>query len=198
MSQVNTVVQANMAESDSAKAGFVKNQPTTFPWSGITSRATTLAGYGIADADSIGSATAAQAAAIASAAAALAAAIAALGAVARSGAYSDLTGKPTLGTASTHATGDFDAAGAAAAVQALLGTQLSIDSGWTANGTAGDKTAALSAYSNGINGTIVTALNLAAANSGTAISALADVVVNLVKQVAALRTALLAGKLPNL
>lgn len=148
-------------------------------------------------ADPLGAATTAQAAAIAAAATALAAAVAALGSVARSGAYADLTGRPTLGTASTHATEDFDAAGAAAAVQALLGTQLSIDTGWTANGTAGDKTAALSAYSNGINGTIVTALNLAAANSGTVISALADVVVILVKQVAALRTILISGKLPN-
>lgn len=173
MSQAIGVVHANMAETDPAKSGYVQNQPTTFPWSGITSRATTLSGYGITDADASGAATTAQAAAIATAAAALTAAIAALGVVARSGAYADLTGKPTLGT------------------------QMSVDSGWTANGTDGDKTAALSAYSNGINGTIVTALNLAAANSGTAISALADVVVNLVKQVAALRTVLIAAKLPN-
>jgi hypothetical protein len=74
---------------------------------------------------------------------------------------------------------------------------LSADTGWTANSTAGDKTAALSSYSNGINSTIITALNLAAANSGTAIGALGDIVVVLVKQVAALRTALVASKLPN-
>lgn len=93
--------------------------------------------------------------------------------VATSGAYTDLSGLPTLGT------------------------QMSVDSGWTANSTVGDKTAALSSYSNGINSTIITALNLAAANSGTAIGALGDIVVTLVKQVAAIRTALVATKLMN-
>lgn len=93
--------------------------------------------------------------------------------VATSGAYTDLSGLPTLGT------------------------QMSYDSGWTANSTVGDKTAALSSYSNGINSTIITALNLAAANSGTAIGALGDIVVTLVKQVAAIRTALVAAKIPN-
>lgn len=93
--------------------------------------------------------------------------------VATSGAYSDLSGTPSLGT------------------------QMSVDSGWTANSTVGDKTASLSSYSNGINSTIITALNLAAANSGTAIGALGDIVVTLVKQVAAIRIALVAAKLPN-
>lgn len=41
-----------------------------------------------------------------------------LGAAALSNIYSDLNGRPSLGTASTHAFGDFDAAGAAAAAQA--------------------------------------------------------------------------------
>jgi hypothetical protein len=198
MSQVTTIVQADMGETEPTKAAFVKRQPTTFPWSGITSRATTLAGYGITDADSSGAATAAQAAAIATAAAALTAAVAALGAVARSGAYADLTGKPTLGTSSTHATGDFDAAGAAAAVQALLGTQLTPDTGWSANTTAGDKTAVLTSFTNNISGTMVTALNVTSAGLGTALSGMADTLVLVVKKLAAHETALVAGKLPNL
>lgn len=41
-----------------------------------------------------------------------------LATVATTGAYSDLTGKPTLGTAATHAATDFDTAGAAASAQA--------------------------------------------------------------------------------
>jgi lysophospholipase L1-like esterase len=46
-----------------------------------------------------------------------AAAIAALPVVARSGVYGDLTGKPTLGTASTHAATDFDVVGSASSAQ---------------------------------------------------------------------------------
>lgn len=78
-----------------------------------------------------------------------------------------------------------------------LGTQMSVDSGWAANNTVGDKTAALSSYSNGINGTMVTALNAVSLGTGTALSAALDVIVVLVKQVAAMRTALIAAKLPN-
>lgn len=65
------------------------------------------------------------------------------------------------------------------------------------NNTVGDKTAALSSYSNGLNSTIITAMNLAAANSGTTISAALDVLVVVVKQLAAIRTALVAAKIPN-
>lgn len=96
-----------------------------------------------------------------------------LSTVATSGAYSDLSGLPTLGT------------------------QMSADSGWTANNTAGDKTAALSSYSNGINGTMVTALNLVSSGTGTALSAGMDVLVIVVKKLAAIETALVAAKLPN-
>lgn len=78
-----------------------------------------------------------------------------------------------------------------------LGTQMATDTGWTANNTDGDKTAALSSYTNGLNATIITALNLAAANSGTALGAALDVLVIVVKKLAALETALVAGKLPN-
>lgn len=109
----------------------------------------------------------------------------------------------------------FDSAGAASAAQAFaiqranqtgtqpvntitgLGTQLSVDTGWTANNTAGDKTAALSSYTNGLNSTIITALNLAAANSGTVLGAALDVLVIVVKKLAALETVLVASKLPN-
>lgn len=78
-----------------------------------------------------------------------------------------------------------------------LGQQVTVDSGWTANSTAGDKTAILSSYSNGLSGTMVTALNLVSANTGTALSAAMNIVVLLVKKVAALETALAANKLPN-
>lgn len=71
------------------------------------------------------------------------------------------------------------------------------DTGWTANSTSGDKTAVLSSYSNGLNGTMVTALNVVSANTGTALSAAMDIIVLLVKKVAAMETALAAGKLPD-
>lgn len=90
-----------------------------------------------------------------------------------SGSYDDLSSKPSLGT------------------------QMSADSGWTGNSTAGDKTAALSSYSNGLSGTMVTALNIVSANTGTALSAAMDIIVLLVKKVAALETALVAANLQN-
>lgn len=71
------------------------------------------------------------------------------------------------------------------------------DTGYTANSTAGDKTTQLAAYVNGVSGTMVTALNVVSAGTGTALSATADVVVLLVKKVAALETTLAAGKFPN-
>lgn len=74
---------------------------------------------------------------------------------------------------------------------------VSADTGWTANNTAGDKTAQLSSYANGLNGTMVTALNVVSANTGTVLSAAIDIIVLLVKKVAALETALAANKLPN-
>lgn len=77
------------------------------------------------------------------------------------------------------------------------GAVMTADTGWTANNTAGDKTAALSSYSNGLNGTMVTALNVVSGGTGTVLSAAMDVIVILVKKVAALETALAANKLPN-
>lgn len=86
----------------------------------------------------------------------------------------------------------------AASILSTLGTvAISFDTGWTANSTVGDKTASLASYSNGLNGTMITALNLVSGGTGTAISAAFDVLVNVVKQLAATRTALIAAKLPN-
>lgn len=96
-----------------------------------------------------------------------------LATVATSGSYADLSGRPSLGT------------------------QMSVDTGWTAATATPDKTVVLADYSNGVNGTMVTALNLVSAGTGTAIAAGFDQVVVLTKQVAALRAILLAAKLPN-
>lgn len=74
---------------------------------------------------------------------------------------------------------------------------VTMDTGWTANNTAGDKTVALSSYTNGLSGTMVSALNVVSANTGTALSAAMDIIVLLVKKVAALETALAANKLHN-
>lgn len=71
------------------------------------------------------------------------------------------------------------------------------DTGWTANLTSGDKTAQLSSYTNGLNGTMVSALNVVSGGTGTALSAAMDVIVILVKKVAALETVLAANKRPN-
>lgn len=82
-------------------------------------------------------------------------------------------------------------------VAAIIALMPSIDTGWTANSTVGDKTAQLSSYSNGLNGTMVSALNVVSSGTGTALSAAMDIIVILVKKVAALETALVANKLPN-
>lgn len=105
--------------------------------------------------------------------------------------WSTLTGKPTFATVAT--------SGAYSDLSGVpsIGTQMSVDSGWTANSTVGDKSATLASYSNGINGTMVTALNLVSAGTGTALSAGFDVLVTVVKQLAAVRTALVAAKIPN-
>jgi hypothetical protein len=265
MSQTIGIVQADMGQTDPTKNDFVAGQAgaqATASSNAATLIAAAIAALNLGTAaaqaasafDASGLAAAAQSAAIVSAATSLTAAIAALATVGRTGAYSDLSGKPTLGTAAALASGAFATAAqgllAASALQSFTETDpvaspaltthaalttgahggivstgdsrlsnartptthtsthasggtdpvsglLSADTGWTANSTAGDKTAALAAYSNGINSTIITALNLAAANSGTAIGALGDIVVVLVKQVAAIRTALVAAKLPN-
>lgn len=93
-----------------------------------------------------------------------------LNVIAITGSYDDLSSKPTIPTP---------------------------DSGWTANSGVGDKTVALANYSNGINGTMVSALNVVSSGTGTALSALADMVVNLTKKVQAMETAAAANKLAN-
>lgn len=175
-----------------------------------------------------------------------------LSTVATSGAYSDLTGKPTLGSAAALASSAFDAAGAAssavaalcsgttlqflrgdgtlatfstAAISAVtwstltgkptfanvatsglysdltgtpsLGTQMSVDTGWTANTYGGVKAAVLVTYSLVISGAMVTALNLTSAGLGTSLVTMDQTLQLLVQQVAGLRTALIAAKLPN-
>lgn len=105
--------------------------------------------------------------------------------------WSTLTGKPTFATVAT--SGSYTDLSS----KPSLGTQMTVDSGWTVNNTVGDKTAALSSYSNGINGTMVSALNVVSSGTGTALSAGFDVLVTVVKQIAAIRTALIAAKLPN-
>lgn len=126
--------------------------------------------------DAAGSASTAQATAISTAAAALTAAIAALGAVARSGAYSDLSGKPSIGT------------------------QLSLDTGWSATTAIGSKTITLATWTaGGITSTIITG-----ANALVGVSGLGTVLGNMDTQIAAitarlsqLETTLAAAKLPN-
>lgn len=92
--------------------------------------------------------------------------------VATSGSYTDLTSKPTIPVITT-------------------------DTGWTGNSGAGDKTVALTNYANGLNGTMVTALNLVSVSTGTALSAALDALVLLNKKVQAIETALVSNKLPN-
>jgi hypothetical protein len=266
MSQVLGTIQADMGQTDPTKNDFVEGQAgaqATASANAAVLIAAAVAALNLGTAatqasgafDASGLAASAQTAAIASASASLTAAIAALATVGRTGAYSDLSGKPTLGSAAALPSGTFATAAqgskADSALQSFTETDpiaspaltthaglttgahggivassdgrltnsrtptahasthasggsdpvsglLTADTGWTANSTVGDKTASLSSYSNGINATIITALNLAAANSGTAIGALGDIVVVLVKQVAALRTALVANKLPNI
>lgn len=76
-------------------------------------------------------------------------------------------------------------------------TTVPVDTGYTANSATSDKTVVLANYANGVNGTMVSALNVVSAGTGTAVSAGLDVVVLLVKKVAALEATLAAGKFPN-
>lgn len=184
MSQSMTVIQADMGQTDPAKNNFVENQAgaqATASANAAALIATAIAALQLGTAamaaatafDASGAASAAQTAAIASSASSLTAAIAALATVGRTGAYSDLSGKPSLGT------------------------QMSVDTGWSANSTAGDKTAVLTAFTNNISGAMVTALDLTSPGLGTALSGMADMLVLVVKKLAAHETALVAAKLPS-
>lgn len=88
----------------------------------------------------------------------------------------------------------------AGAVLTALGTvAITTDTGWTAATATPDKTVTLANYTNTLSGAAVTALDalVGATGSGTAINAGLTQVVVLTKQVSALRTLLLAAKLPN-
>lgn len=74
---------------------------------------------------------------------------------------------------------------------------VSVDTGWTANSSGGDKTAVVTNYAAGISGAMITALNTVSAGLGTALSALDTQMVLNTKKIQALETALSTNKLPN-
>lgn len=75
---------------------------------------------------------------------------------------------------------------------------IAIDSGWTANASAGDKTVVVSDYSgSGIDGTMEGALNLVSAGLGTALVQDEARIRELIKKLQAHETALAARLLPN-
>ena len=74
---------------------------------------------------------------------------------------------------------------------------MTADTGWTANSYAGVKTASLVTYSLVINGTMSTALGVVSTGLGASLVTMDQTIQLLVQQVAALRTALVAAKLPN-
>lgn len=76
-------------------------------------------------------------------------------------------------------------------------TTLPVDTGYTAIAATGSKSAALTTYANGLNGTMVSALNVVSAGTGTALSTALDTIVILVQRLSALEATLAAGKLPN-
>lgn len=78
-----------------------------------------------------------------------------------------------------------------------LGTQMAVDTGWTANTYGGAKNAVLVTYSLVISGTMSTALSVVSAGLGASLVTMDQTIQLLVQQVAALRTALVASKLPN-
>jgi hypothetical protein len=172
-------VQVDMGQASSSAPDFVKNKPAL----GTAASSDTSAF------DAAGAATAAQSAAASDATTKANAAQAA--AMQRA----NHTGTQLASTIS-----DFSAAALLAVTWSTLTgkpTVPTVDSGWTANNTVGDKTAALSSYSNGLNATMITALNVVSGGTGTAIGAAFDVLVIVVKKLAAIETALSAGKLPN-
>lgn len=74
---------------------------------------------------------------------------------------------------------------------------LASGTGWVANSSSGDKSAVVIDYVNGIDGTMIAALNLVSGGLGTALSAAVDTIVLLRKKVQALESELAAGRLPN-
>jgi hypothetical protein len=265
MSQAIWPIQADMGQTDPTKNNYVEGQAgaqATASANAAALIAAAVAALNLGTAatqasgafDASGLAATAQTAAIASAAASLTAAVAALATVGRTGVYSDLTSKPTLGTAAALPSGTFATAAqgalAASALQSFTETDpvaspaltthaalttaahggivassdsrlsnartptthasthasggsdpvsglLTPDTGWTANTYAGVKTAVLVSYSTVITGTMSTALNLTSAGLGASLVTMDQTLQLLVQQVAALRTAMVASKLPN-
>lgn len=79
-----------------------------------------------------------------------------------------------------------------------IGAQLTPDTGWTANASAGSKTVAVQNFAaSGFNGTMVTALNTVSAGSGTFFAAQAQQVQDLTNKLQAIEAALVALLLPN-
>lgn len=195
-------VQVDMGQSSSSAPDFIKNKPTLG----------TAAAAATSDFDAAGAATAAQSAAAMDATTKASTAQS----TAISTASSDATSKANAAqaaaiqrgnhsgtqTADTITDGTTNKVYSAAektklAAIAAGATAVVADTGWTANGTSGDKTVAIQAYINGVTGTMVTALNVTSGGLGTALSALADQVAALTKKLAALETVLATAKLPN-
>lgn len=118
--------------------------------------------------------------------------IGSLATVATTGAYSDLTGKPTLGTAAAQATGAFATAAqgtkADTAIQPGNAGLIVADTGWTANADSGSKTVAIG--STATLDTIATALNIVTAGAGTQLE-------NIAQKVKAIEAALVNSLRPN-
>lgn len=137
MSAVAFPIQADMGQTNPSANDYVEGQAAaqaTASANAATLIAAAIAALNLGTAatqasgafDASGLAASAQTAAIASAAASLTAAVAALATVARTGSYSDLTGKPTLGTAAALPSGTFATAAqgalAASALQSFTET----------------------------------------------------------------------------
>jgi hypothetical protein len=140
---ITDAVGSSDARLTDARTPLAHNQA----WSTITSTPTTLAGYGITDAAAVSHTHSAQD-------------VSGLAAVATSGAYSDLTGRPTLGTAAAAATTDFAAASHAHAASEITSGTLDfaripslpasqIGSGVLATARLGTGTASASNYLRG-------------------------------------------------
>lgn len=176
-------VQVDMGQASSTAPDFIKNKPTLGTAAAQDSNAF----------DAAGAATSAQSAAASDATTKVNAAQAA--AIQRAN-HTGTQSADTLTDGTTNkaysATEKTKLAGIAASA-----TANPADTGWTANSTAGDKTVAVAAYTNGISGTMVTALNVTSGGLGTALSALADQLAAVTKKLAAIETANAAGKFAN-
>lgn len=74
---------------------------------------------------------------------------------------------------------------------------LPADTGWTANQSGGDKTVAVQNYTNGLNGTMIAALNVVSAGTGDALNNALAQIAALTKKLQAIETALANQLRPN-